>query len=803
MIKNLLINSLRYLKSKPLYSGINIAALSMGIICSLAIFQYVIFEYSFDKFHANASDIYRVRLDNITPEGVRISEATCYPFTSKTMMDEFPEVINATTLVQKGMSKGTFSTTDQSNNEVRHYEEDVFFTDSEFFQIFSFEFILRASNGLLNEPHTAVITESAALKYFGRTEVLGQLIQRNGTELYKITGIVKDPPVTSHINFTILLSFETFKQIRPDVEQANKWSWWGFYNYAQLAPDTDIEALEAKFPDFITKYIGKDELSSIDFKLQPMLDIHLKSHLIGEIESNSDASIVNTLSFVALIILLLAWINYVNFSSSQASSRQKDVAIKKALGSSSKLITIQLLLEALILNIIAFLVAYLFLFLFSQQIYQLVNVNFPLFNPTFYLLALIFIIIGTVVSGVIPFVSLLNMKPAQLLKGKSKNTTIGSGLRKGLVIFQFVITSVMIAGISVIYLQIDFMKNQNLNVNTKNILVVQSPNLRNEIYHEVIQSFKNEVIKNTDFEKISVASAIPGTRGWSAGRIRRLGQDENEEVQLENIHIDEDFIELFGLNLLAGTNFGATYENNANKVILTETAIKTLGYDDPANTVGQKIIVYGEETEIIGVINDYHHLSLKENLSPIMLRVVRGGRDHFSFKSNQAITGEKIEKIKELWDKVFPGNTFNYSYLDLDYNKQYSDDITLQNAMSIFSNIALIISCLGIFGLASYNLAVRSKELSIRKVLGAKSIELYNLLLKEYLLLVVIASGLAVPISYYIQNAWLDNYSYKVSVSPLLLALPCVISILLVFITISYHSIKSALINPIHNLRSE
>lgn len=803
MIKNLLINSLRYLKSKLLYSGINIAALSMGIISSLAIFQYVIFEYSFDKFHTNASNIYRVRLDNITPEGVRISEATCYPFTSKTMMEEFPEVINATTLVQKGMSKGTFSTIDQSNNEVRHYEEDVFFTDSEFFQIFSFEFISQASSGLLNEPHTAVITESAALKYFGRTEVLGQLIQRNGTELYKITGILKDPPVTSHINFTILLSFETFKQIRPDVEQSNKWSWWGFYNYAQLAPDTDIEELEAKFPDFITKYLGKDELSSVDFKLQPMLDIHLKSHLIGEIESNSDASIVNTLSFVALIILLLAWINYVNFSSSQASSRQKDVAIKKALGSSSKLITIQLLLEALILNIIAFLVAHFFLFLLSKQIHQLVNVHFPLFNPTFYLLAFLFIIIGTVISGVIPFASLLNMKPAQLLRGKSKNTTIGYGLRKGLVIFQFVITSVMIAGISVIYLQIDFMKNQNLNVNTKNILVVQSPNLRNDTYHEVIQSFKNEVIKNTDFEKISVASAIPGTRGWSAGRIRRLGQDENEEVQLENIHIDEDFIELFGLNLLAGSDFGATYENNANKVILNETAIKTLGYDEPTNTVGQKIIVYGEETEIIGVINDYHHLSLKENLSPIMLRVVYGGRDYFSFKSNQDITAEKIEKIKALWDTFFPGNTFNYSYLDFEYNKQYSDDITLQNTISIFSNIALIIACLGIFGLASYNLAVRSKELSIRKVLGAKSIELYNLLLKEYLLLVVIASGLAVPISYYIQNAWLDKYSYKVSVSPLLLALPCVISILLVFITISYHSIKSALINPIHNLRSE
>lgn len=803
MIKNILLNTLRYLKSKPLYSGINIAALSLGMVCSLAIFQYVIFEYSFDKFHINAPNIYRVRLDNVTPEGVRISEATCYPFTSKTMMDEFPEVINATTLVQKGMSKGTFSTIDQGSKETRHYEDDVFFTDSEFFQIFSFEFLSKSSIGLLSDPNTAVITESTALKYFGKTEVLGQLIQRNGTELYKITGIVKDPPVTSHINFTILLSFETFKQIRPDVEQSNKWSWWGFYNYAQLAPDTNIKELEAKFPNFITKYIGKDELSSVDFKLQPILDIHLKSHLIGEVESNSDSSIVNTLSFAAIIILLLAWINYVNFSSSQASSRQKDVAIKKALGSSTKLITIQLLLEALILNIIAFLVAYFFLFLFSERIYQLVSVSFPLFNRTFYLLAFIFIIIGTMTSGVIPFASLLNMKPAQLLRGKSKNTSIGSGLRKGLVIFQFIITSVMIAGISVIYLQIDFMKSQNLNVNTKNILVVQSPNLRNETYYEVIQSFKNEVIKNTDFEKITVASAIPGTRGWSAGRIRRLGQDQNESIQLENIHIDEDFIELFGLDLLAGVNFGSIYENNANKVILTETAIKALGFDDSSNTVGQKIIVYGEETEIVGVVKDYHHLSLKENLSPIMLRVARGGRDYFSFKSNQEITAEKIEKIKGEWDRFFPGNTFNYSYLDLDYNKQYSDDMTLQNAISIFSNIALIIACLGIFGLASYNLAVRSKELSIRKVLGATSIELYSLLLKEYLLLVIIASALAIPMSYYIQNAWLENYSYKVDVPTLLLALPSFISILLVFITVSYHSFKSAVINPIHHLRLE
>ena len=819
MIKNYFKIAWRNLLKNKTFSFINIAGLSIGIAACLLILQYVSFELSYDQFNKNADDIYRVVNDRYQ-NGKLVQHGTItYSAVGKAMQDDFPEVINHARVFPFG--KMIISTADKKIGD-----QNVLAVDNSFLTMFSYPFVAGNAQTALKDPFDIVITETSARKIFdvrnnnfpaiiGKTFMMGK-----DSTPYKITGVCKDVPENSHLQFDMLASYVTMLAGKYPYKQADyDFTDSDFWHYVQLKHGADYKTLEAKFPAFSQKYFQGNEVSGSDekFYLQPLSKAHLYSDFEYEIGDTASASVVWGLLIIAVLIIIIAWVNYVNLATAKSMDRAKEVGVRKVAGATKKQLIKQFLTESFIINIVALLISVLIIILLQNSFNHLINHRLSLmylfekglkgFNISAALTILI--VAGIFVSGFYPAFVLSTFKPILVLKGKFTTSNKGIFLRKALVIGQFAITVALIVGSAVVYQQIKFMNAQPLGMNINQVLIVKPPTLSSFDSAFIVKenSFKEEVKKITNVKGAATANRVAGDEMARAFNVHRSDDNSGSTLAMRNMGADADFINVYEIKLLAGRNFEYTdYNADYNKlhnILINENAVKLLGYASNNEAIGKSVTMFNKQWDIIGVINNYHQKSLRYAMEPLILQPFYDVSNPISIKINPQNLSSTIAQIKKVYESFFPGNIFDYSFLDEKYEEQYANDEFFGQIFGIFAGFAIFIACLGLFGLSLFATAQRTKEIGVRKVLGASVSNILLLLSKESVWLISFAFIIAVPVSWYVMHSWLRDFTYRIHISWWIFLLAGILALIIALITISFQTIKAAIANPVKSLRTE
>lgn len=789
------------------YSLINILGLSVGLAVCIIILQYVRFEKSYDRFHAQSDQLYRVILEYTTSGGIKERDAANFAPVANALMNDYPEVTGFVRITPE-YSKVVFNHDGKISEEAK-----VYYADSTFFTLFDFKLLQGDPKTALTDVGSVVLSQTAAEKYFGRMDEwkespLNKTVLMNNREPLKITGIMKDIPVNSHFKANALISFTTFIKFS---DPSKEWGWNDFYTYIKLAPGTDYKQFEAKLPAFVTKYKGESKDKMI---VQPLTDIHLHSNVGFELSANGSSQIVYFLSIISGIILIVAWVNYVNLATARAGHRAKEIGVRKVNGATRSELVAQFLLESFFMNFIGLLLAMGIVSAVMPMVSHLLEkpLAFPAWNDKMFLLYTSVIYVGgSLASRVYPAIILSSFKPVKIFKPSSFLAKGNSGLRQALVIFQFMISAALITGTLIIENQMEFIRHKDLGYNyDKTIVMSASSTQKNDsLFFQNFQLLKENVLRYPEVEKVTTSSVLPGKSHNDIdmhGGLRMVGDNDKVSHSANTFRIDEDFIDVFEMKLIAGKNFSGRHVNGDEKLILNRKAAEVFGFNNPQDIVGKKIHYWGKEKEVVGVIENYHHKSLKNNFEPIILRynvsdmlyITMLLQDNDNSKLESIIT-----RLKKSWNEVYPDDPFVYFFLEDHVNEQYKADNQFSMIFSIFSGFSIFIACLGLFGLVSYAVSVRIKEIGVRKVLGASIGSIVLLFSKAYFKLLVIAFLIGLPLAHYILNLWIDNFAYKADISLIIFIIPIAIVTLLSWLAVCVEILKAAVMNPVNSLRHE
>ena len=823
MLKNYFKIAYRNLLKNKVFSLVNILGLAVGMAACFFVFQYVHFESSYDSFHKNSANIYRVPISFSGSFANIPTYATNHPAVGPMMKADFPEVIDFARVVHPSLffNAITMSYTDWKGNNAVFNEDKIYITDPSFLSIFSFPFITGDPKKVLSEPNSVVISKTISQKYFGAQNPIGQIIHLNGKMALKITGVFKDVPENSHIKFDMLVSFLTLGE---------KWGYhqWGFpefYNYVLLAPGTDPKRIEAKFPAFINKYLGaimKELNFGNEFHLQPLTDIHLKSNFLKEPESNGSEKEIYFLSIIGIFILLIAWINYINLSTARSMERAKEVGLRKVIGGTRAQLIGQFIMESFIVNLLALCVASIIVTVCLPYFGQFIGKNITggslsselWHEPKFWLILSILFIAGACLVGAYPAFVISAFKPALVLKGKFSQSNKGVILRKTLVAFQLFLSILLIAGTITVYKQLSFMRNQELGYNKDQVVVVKAPAVYDSTIAPRIHTLKEQLSKYPAITGMTSSSDIPGKTLLGRNTVRKASDDKTHNFISFQMEIDENFINTFKIELAAGRNFQQQDSINVYnttqkmKVIINEVVANALGYKNAQAAIHQNIVVAtgaGEvNSEIIGVIKNYHQRSLKEAYDPILYYYPSYNNwTYFSLNINTKNLHQDLASLENLYKKTFPGNPFEYFFLDEYFNHQYQSDQRFGSIFGLFTGLAIFVACLGLLGLSGFMIRLRTKEIGIRRILGASVYNILVLFSRDIVKLACIASFIAIPVIYLIANRWLNNYAFHIHVSWPIFITPPLLLLLISLVLVGVQSFKSALSNPVKNLRAE
>jgi putative ABC transport system permease protein len=804
MLKNYFKIAWRNIMRYKAYSSINILGLAIGIAACLLILQYVAFELSYENFQTNKDRIYRVQQDRYDNGKLSTQWAAGAYAVGNSFKDAIPEIEDYVKLTKSGQVIA------EVNNQLIKIE-NVFYASGSFFNIFTYPLLEGSKSKALTEPFTAAISESTARILYGTTNVIGKRLRLNRKRDYTITAVYKDAPANTQLKPDLLLSFATYIKIAgPDNNTETAWSWDGCLTYLLLHKDAVPAVVEKKFLPVVEKFTAAEMKrfnSAVIYKLQPLTDIHLYSHYIEEPDVNGDGKTVYLLSGIAFFIAVIAWVNYINLATARAVNRAKEVGIRKTVGSQRKQLILQFLSESAVLNCCALILAIVLIVIVMPGFNQLsgLHLSFLLFAKSSFWIGLIALFfIGTFFSGLYPAFVLSGFKPIDVLKGKMIATTKGALLRKGLVVFQFAASLFLLIGTFTVYKQIQYMREQSLGINIDQTLVIQEPVITDSTYPKQMAAFKNELLLNSSINKVSALTSIPGQAvDWNAGGIKLVGTDESKSKQYRVIGVDYDFMELFGLKLIAGRNFSKDFGTDEHAVIFNKAGIEQLGFTKPSEAIGKKIDFWGEQYTIAGVSENYHHQSLREAYEPLIIRLIPNVQGYVAVKTKAGNAAQTIEKVKAGWNKFFPGNTFDYFYLDDHFDAQYRADQRFGQVFTLFTSLAILVACLGLFGLASFTTLQRTKEIGIRKVLGAGVGSILKLLYREFVVLLLIAFIVAAPIAWLTASNWLQGYAFRIDMQWAFFLLPFAAIIFIAIITVSFQSIKAAVANPVKSLRME
>ena len=789
------------------YAAINVLGLAIGIAACLLILQYVSFELSYENFQVNKDRVYRVQQDRYDNGKLSTQWAAGAFAVGNSFKDAIPEIEDYVKVVGTGRV-----TTEIANQPIKI--EKVFFATNSFFSVFTYPLLGGNKAKVLDEPFTAALSETTAKKIFGTTNVVGKPLAINRNSNFTITAVYKDAPANTQLKPDLLLSYATFKKLNTDSSgngPETAWMWDGCLTYLLLKPTADPAVVEKKFVPVVDKFTAQDMKNynaGVIYHLQSLKDIHLYSHYMMEPGETGDGKTVYLLLGIAFFIVIIAWVNYINLATARAITRAREVGVRKAIGSQRKQLVLQFLSESALLNGLALLLAVIIVLVAIPGFNNISGqqLSFTLFAKADFWLGLVTLFtIGVFFSGLYPAFVLSGFKPIDVLKGKLGTTRQGALLRKSLVVFQFAASLFLLIGTVTVYQQIQYMRKQSLGLNIAQTLVVPSPVVGiDSTFLQKITAFKQELQKQSAIKNITVSTSIPGEAvGWNAGGIKLIEQDESKQKQYRVIGVDYDYMGTYGLKMIAGRAFSKDFGSDKNSVIFNRKGVEQLGFNNPQDAVGKKIDFWGDQYTIEGVAENFHQQSLREAYEPLILRLMPDVNGYISVKTTAANAAQTINGVKAEWAKFFPGNTFEYFFLDDHFDAQYKADQRFGQVFTLFTSLAILVACLGLFGLASFTTLQRTKEIGIRKVLGASVSTILRLLFKEFALLLLIAFVIAVPVAWLSTSKWLQDYAFRIDIHWSFFVLPFVVIIAIALLTVSFQSIKAALANPVKSLRTE
>ncbi len=808
MLRNYFKIALRNLMKNPVFSFINVAGLSLGIAVFVLILQYIGFEKSVNGFHKNLPQLHRALFE--TKEGEIYDYSP--PVLAPTIKQQFAEVTNYCR-VADGVANGIVTLGDATDTKT-FKETRAAYVDGSFFEVFSFE-INQGNASLLKETNTVAISHSIAEKYFGKQSALDKVLTINnefGQNLYTIVAVFDDFPVNSDLQYDLVLSLQTLAN--PANLHGSDWAnlegTSSYLNtYFQVTEGADTKLLAQKVNELKKKLQPDDDNV---FALQPLQYMHLAQSLDDRQLHSGNLGFIYLLGGIALLILVIAWLNYINLSTASALKRAKEVGLRKVVGANKSQLIIQFLGESFLLNLIGFAFAMVVVNLVQLLFNELIGINLSLSvlsQSTVWAWGLLLLFIGTIASGAYTAFALSSFTPAQTLKGVFSKSTRGLALRKTLVVFQFSISVLLIASTFVMYRQLRFMQNENLGMNINQLLVINGSKVGlDSTYQFRKQSFQNALAQASFIEGYCSSASVP-TDGYnySTSGITPLNpQPGDEKISYSIAYVDDRFFPTYEIALLAGKNF--THEDcNKNwqvieKVIINERAASQLGFVNAEEAVGKKIQWNDAQMEVSGVVKDYHHLSLKQAITPIIF-VPQLAAGFYTVKLQSQNIQDNLAYLKKAYAEFFPGNPFESFFVNDNYYLQYKTEQQYSTIFTIASGLAIFIACLGLFGLATFTVEQRTKEIGIRKVMGANITQIATLLSKEFLVLVMVAIALATPLAWWAMNNWLQQFAYRTEITIWIFAFAGSIAVLIALLTVGSQAIKAAALNPVKSLRSE
>ena len=818
MLKNYFTVAMRNLRKHSFYSFINVAGLSIGLAICFIIVLFVVNELSYDKHFANADRIYRIKSE-IKFGGSHYKMLYAPPVMANALATEYPEVESAIRFRERGSYL-----VKRSIDNIK--EDHVIWTDKDFFKIFSVPVIAGNADKALAEPNSIAISEAIAHKYFPNENALGETLILDNDMNMKITAIYKTLPANTHFHFDILISLEGLEEAKRQVWYSNN-----FQTYLLLRPGADAKQLENKFPELVVKrampqlaeVLGGDFTmekfiaagNKMEFTLQPLADIHLKSSLQGEFEPNFDIAYVYLFVAVALFILIIACINFMNLSTARSANRAKEVGIRKVMGSFRSHLMRQFLTESILLSFIsivfAVITAWLLLPFFNELSARTLSIPFD--QPSLYGIIILTALIVGLLAGIYPSFFLSAFKPISVLKG---NVALGmkSGfIRSALVVFQFTISIFLVIGTLAVNRQLNYIQNKKLGFNKDQVIVIDDAFAlgNNRI------PFKDEIMRSGKMENATMTGFLPVSGTWRNDNPWWVeGRDpavQENMVGIQNWRVDYDYIKTMGMNVKEGRDFSRDFPSDSSAVIINEAALKQFNFT--GEVIGSKIATFGDGKNgepdrnnlhmltVVGVVENFHFESLKQNVSPLMMELSKQPEGPISFRFQSQNTQDVIQLVEAKWKEMAPGQPFTYYFLDERFGTMYAAETRLGKIFGIFSVLAVLIACLGLFALTSFTAEQRTKEIGIRKVLGASISSIVMLLSKEFGKLVLIAFVLAAPLAWYGIDWWLKDYTYKTDIGIGLYLFSGIAAFLIAWVTMSFQSFKAAASDPVKSLKSE
>jgi len=797
MIKHYLKIGLRNIRKHTAYNVINIGGLAVGLACCLMIALYVQHEWSYDTWMDDADRIYRVPMEISSEGNIRGFSVIAAPV-APNLEKDYSQVENTLRLWQRGTRLVRLS------DERVFYEDNAYYADPSFFAFFTLDMPEGDPSTALTRPNTVVLSQSTAERYFGNRPATGNTIEINNTE-FEITGVMEDTPVNTHHDFNMILSWSTL----GGWDQLENWHSTMFFTYVKLRPGTDAALFEEEIADYAYRYVADDleeQKQSYTYRLQPVTDIHLYSDYSYEAKPGGSAAGVYMFSVIALLVLVIACMNFINLSTARSELRAREVGMRKVVGAVRTSLVGQFMGEAILLSFLSLLGAIIIYSVTLPWYNSLVGVEFGfdiLRNPvTLAALISVTLFVG-LAAGFYPAIVISSFNPLHVFRGRGKTTGRGTGLRKVLVVGQFAISVILIAGTITVYKQLNFMMDKELGFRTDQMLVL--PIRGGFDLQEKYPLIKSEFGGFSSVEGITISSSVPG-RGVSNYGIR-IDREVNDMTQsMYHLFVDYDFTETYGLEIIAGRDFDQSYGEDLGKTFLiNEAAVKSFGWSTPDQAIG-KVLQSGAggfKGEVVGVFKNFHYRSVDHIVEPLVLNIRNEGFSAITLRLKTGDLSMAIDQVRAEWASVFPGKPFNYFFLDESFNAQYNNYEQTGNILLTFSFLAIFIACLGLYGLAAFSAQQRTKEIGIRKVLGATVASLTFTVSKDFMKLVGAAVVLALPVSWWLIGTWLGQFAYRIDPGVSLFALAGGLALLIAVITVSWQSIRAALVNPARSLRTE
>ena len=814
MLRNYLTIAIRHLNRQKGYSFINVMSLALGIACCLLILLYIRDELSYDRYYDRADRIYRVTAEE-RQGGEVVRTADVLVPTVWYMREDLPEIEDMVRLVPPG------NTWMVKYGDKGFYERSFYLADTTVFDVFDVPLLTGNPKTALAGNDKIVLSESIARKYFGNEDPMGKILDAEGTFHLEVTGIMPDLPSNTHLGFDMLASFKI--QEAYSYRKVNEWGWRTAHSYVVLREGSDPAELEAKLPAFVKKHLGNRYESgdaSLTYRLQPVTDIHLHSRLERELTPNGDIRYIYLFAAIAVFILVIACINFMNLATARFAGRAREIGLRKVFGAVRTQMARQFLVESLLMSALAVCLALLLAAVCLPWFSLLTGKTLVVDTGTTLFALGAVVVIGVVVgciSGSYPAFYLSGLMPVETLKGTLASGSGTAGLRRILVVSQFVISIALIICTGIVYNQLDFIRKRNMGLNTERVVAVP---LTFDPVQETARIFKQRVKESPYITNATATFMLPGHKNAVIPiTLQRPGEGEHAKIDMNQAWTDEDFVETLGIEMVTGRYFDPTFvsdwgwESAGGGAVLNEAAVARLGYDSPDEALGKEVnwvreLRQGWEEEgmqlrrIVGVVKDFHYASLHQPIGPLILFAdYQGG--HIVIKTAPDFLSEGLVSIEEIWHETNPDFAFEYFFVDDNFARLYETERRFGQVFVSFAALAVLIACLGLFGLASFTAERRTKEIGVRKVLGASTPKLFGLLSDEFVRLVIVANVFAWPAAYFVMNNWLDNFAYRVEPGWTIFILASVITMAIALLTVGFQAVRAATANPVESLRSE